>query len=148
MARTVYFFDIITLDDFESEGMSKYEIQDLDLAEFVRVDRSSNVDVNIVSAERPVFRVIAMDDPRRPIFTRDLEKMITILLMRIDKSFERDLDEPHRCFYASRKQRRYATESYGLTPSIFFGLGLPWIRYTHIHTHTVLFMISPRIHFV
>lgn len=139
MSRTVYFFDIITLDDFESEGISKYELEDLDLAEFIRADRSSNADLissdSIVSAERPVFRVIAMDDPGRPIFTRDLDKMIAILLLRIDKSFNRNLDESQKIFYVSRRQRRYAMESYGLTPSIFFGLGLPWIRYTHSHTN-------------
>jgi hypothetical protein len=130
-ARTVYLFDIITLSDFESEGIIKCGIEDLDIDEFVQGSSGSlgglPIDENSAVVERPVFRVVALDDTKRPIFTRDINKMLDIILQRVNLAFE-NVCGPTSCFAFSRKQRRYATDSYGLTPSIFFGLGLPWIR--------------------
>ena len=78
--------------------------------------------------ERPVFRIVSLDDPQRPIFARDLDTALHVIISRVNACLG-SLSGRGECVLTSRKQRRLPTDSYGLTPSIFFGLGLPWIRY-------------------
>lgn len=154
-ARTVYFFDILSLEDYHSQGIAGFDIDDMNPTDFEHeeiqspstssMSETSATPSEHITAEKPVFRVVVVDDPSRPIFTRSIDKALDIILKRLEKGLH-DLSHSNEAGYFAhaRKCRKYQNDAYALTPSIFFGLGLAWVRRAiEMLPESVACMITP-----
>lgn len=144
MRRTVYVLEIFADSDFEwidaaemeyiNESLCKHwktpkyhrrqqmegpsEVDDYTCEDFMSRGLGSHF--------QPVFRVVAMDNPTRPIFARSLEDIHEIIMKNVEKCFSQYYSK--HGFAHTMRLGRSGEYPFGVSPHQFFGIGLPVVR--------------------
>lgn len=128
--RTLYTFEVFLESDFESLDVSKQEyirrmLEKCDSANSTQGSGGSgrSHSENDDRPEKPVFRILAMDDPTHPIFSYSVSQAFKTVVKRVH-----DCNMQHSKVFARCILNRQHNETYGFTPHQFFGVGLPFVR--------------------
>eukprot|EP01038_Epipyxis_sp_PR26KG_P012769 gene12769-17121_t len=128
--RTAYILDILA--DYDLEGVS------MDMEDYIRDQLTSNdrdnesismpmFDVNkerllkrasLETPLYPLFRVVAMDQPNYPIFSRSLDTAYNIIISKV-----KQVNKLH-----NQSSQRKSSSAFGLNSHHFFGIGISFVR--------------------
>lgn len=130
--RTLYTFEIFLESDFDTLDASRLEYIRSMLEKSDTTSASAHSSSNGSNrgptegddrAERPIFRIMAMDDPSRPIFSYSAAQAFKAVVQRVH-----DCNMQYSKVFARCILNRQHNETYGFTPHQFFGYGLPFVR--------------------
>jgi hypothetical protein len=132
LERTLYAFEVFLESDLESLDAAQSGYVQRMLAQSDRASGGSapnpqaagrNPAAVEADRDRPVFRVVAMDDASQPIFSYSVAHAFQTVVDRV-KACNRE----HASFSAKSAASTMAAGSYGFTPHQFFGLSAPFVR--------------------
>lgn len=169
MSRTVYLFEIISCEDLDSYNSSiidyigemlhtsvtfliKYKEElksNLENSEeakniFNNFVFSSTNDSQLLNVfNGPIFKVISLDNPSSPLFSKNIEYLYYLIMKGVEdcnsdlwkNSFNIENKSTQKEFkvlnlFTHRNSRFFNSPVYGLTPHQFFGLTIPFIKYS------------------
>lgn len=133
LSRTLYCFEVFRPSDFELLDASKqtYIRQMLQHSdkEWTKqnstINESTSLNSHSDTADRPVFRVVAMDSSSNPLFTHSIQQALFFIRSAVL--------ECNRSAWVSSTSKQFAARKqfddvYGMSPHQFFGLALPFVR--------------------
>jgi hypothetical protein len=132
LERTLYAFEVFLESDLEGLDAAQSEYVRRSL---LQSDRATGASVSSTQAagrghnaaeadrDRPVFRVVAMDDASQPIFSYSVAHAFQTVVERVHAC-----NREHAAFSAKGPASSAATGSYGFSPHQFFGLSAPFVR--------------------
>jgi hypothetical protein len=132
LKRTLYAFEVFLESDLESLDAAQSEyvrrmLMQSDRATGCTASSTQAAGRNYSTVEadrdRPVFRVVAMDDASQPIFSYSVAHAFQTVVERVQAC-----NREHAAFSAKGTASSAASGSYGFTPHQFFGLGAPFVR--------------------
>ena len=150
--RTLYSFEIFLESDFDSLDSGKLDyirnmLEQSDRAtsssysnaNTTNTTTSSNSNSSYDNAERPIFRVVAMDNPTQPLFSHSLRYLFDTITQQVRECnresgvFGKRYNTTNATTTGTTTTSTSTTtaiigECYGYTPHTFFGLGTPFVR--------------------
>lgn len=128
LQRTLYTFEIFQESDFEQLEASKVDYIRSVLEHNDRLLRrtkpASEEDSDWEGGERPIFRIVALDNASAPVFTHSLEQAFQLVAQGVQ-----DCNRHHNGAFSRCKLNRTRTaDSFGFSAHQFCGLGLPFVR--------------------